>query len=625
VKPAGIGFAALFAILAAHTLTETARDALFLATLPPTRLPWAYLLIAMATLALTEIRRRLAPETGGPSFLAGTLCASALVSLGFWLVTVSRAPAVLFALYLWPALFSTVVMIEFWRLVSDVHTITEAKRAFGTISAGATAGALAGSAVATAMTAAFDVRHLLVAAAGAMLAAAVPVASMGPGGKDEAERGRAESQARHNVVELVSSHPYVVRLLGVLLMTTIGVTLADYVFKSVAARHVGPEALGSFFARVALALSVAALAVQAVATRPLVQRVGVLRLAALLPVTLAATGSLVAAGMGLLGVLAMRIGDGTLRHSVHRTAAELLYVPLSPRMRAEIKPLVDVVGHRGGQVIGSAMILLALALGADDRWLAGAVAAAAGGALAVTAGMRAPYLNLFRRVLDHDATETRLAYPALDLMSLQSLVSALNSEDDRLVVAALELLEAQGQANLVPALILFHPSPAVVRAALNLLTRNGRTDFAWIADRLWRESADAEIRAAALRALTTRRADRVVLENAMGDPDAIVRATAMVGLVAGGWLDAGDAAARLTAVSGDGAVEQLAVATAIARQPSPVFSPLLGWLAGSSDVRVRAETARAMGRVADPTSCPSCVTCWSIAPPVRRPGTPSWP
>jgi len=38
--------------MAAHTLLETARDALFLARLPPSRLAWVYLAIAVVILGL---------------------------------------------------------------------------------------------------------------------------------------------------------------------------------------------------------------------------------------------------------------------------------------------------------------------------------------------------------------------------------------------------------------------------------------------------------------------------------------------------------------------------------------------------------------------------------------------
>src|SRR5260221_6843918 len=43
---AAAAFVTIFGILAAHTLLETARDALFLARLPASRLPWVYLIIA---------------------------------------------------------------------------------------------------------------------------------------------------------------------------------------------------------------------------------------------------------------------------------------------------------------------------------------------------------------------------------------------------------------------------------------------------------------------------------------------------------------------------------------------------------------------------------------------------
>ena len=41
-------FGMLFLILAAQSMTETARDALFLSRLPATQLPWMYVLVAFA-------------------------------------------------------------------------------------------------------------------------------------------------------------------------------------------------------------------------------------------------------------------------------------------------------------------------------------------------------------------------------------------------------------------------------------------------------------------------------------------------------------------------------------------------------------------------------------------------
>src|SRR5437867_1751585 len=46
-------FLTLFGILAAHTLLETARDALFLARLAPSQLPWVYLAMAAVAVGLS--------------------------------------------------------------------------------------------------------------------------------------------------------------------------------------------------------------------------------------------------------------------------------------------------------------------------------------------------------------------------------------------------------------------------------------------------------------------------------------------------------------------------------------------------------------------------------------------
>jgi len=54
LAPAGV----LFAIMVAHTMLETARDALFLARLGPDDLAWVYLaMAAIALLAFVTLRR----------------------------------------------------------------------------------------------------------------------------------------------------------------------------------------------------------------------------------------------------------------------------------------------------------------------------------------------------------------------------------------------------------------------------------------------------------------------------------------------------------------------------------------------------------------------------------------
>ena len=71
--------------MAAHAILETARDALFLARLPATDLPWAYLAIALlATAALRGQQGLLKVVHHRHRLLSLTSLAGALVTLGFW-------------------------------------------------------------------------------------------------------------------------------------------------------------------------------------------------------------------------------------------------------------------------------------------------------------------------------------------------------------------------------------------------------------------------------------------------------------------------------------------------------------------------------------------------------------
>jgi hypothetical protein len=165
------------------------------------------------------------------------------------------------------------------------------------------------------------------------------------------------------------------------------------------------------------------------------------------------------------------------------------------RLRSRIKPAIDVVGQRGGQAVASVFILSQVALGRGDTILAATVAVLCVAWIAAIAELRPHYVDMFRRALREGIIEARGGLPDLDLVSLETLFASLNSRDDDEVAAALDLLHAEGRTHLVPALILYHPTPAVVLRALELFEASGRTDFLPVADRLL-DHGEPEVRAA---------------------------------------------------------------------------------------------------------------------------------
>ena len=601
---AAAAFVTIFGILAAHTLLETARDALFLARLPASRLPWVYLIIAGVAVGLSQVpwsRRR-----SGAFGLPLLLLAFATVTFVFWLTRSWRSPAALYALYVWTGLVGSLAVLQFWLVLGDLYTVTQAKRIYGLIGAGGLLGAVAGAGLARFLASSSAASVLVLAAAVTMaLTALGPALALRRAGSTapapSAARGPLSMvQAAH----MLRGQPYVRGLAGLVLVSTVALTLGDYVFKSAVSKQVAPAHLGEFFATVYVVLNLLALLAQVLLTDWLFRVLGLHRALWALPILLFMGAAGVALGGGLGAALLLKGADGTLRNSVHRTGSELLFVPLPDSMRSRAKPFIDLLGQRGGQALASLLILSEVVLNRGDTVLAAASAALCLVWIAWAADLKTHYLDLFRVALREGTMQPAADLPPLDLGSLEALFSSLNSADDAEVQGALDILADEGRVRLIPALILHHPSRTVVLRALELFAREGRTDFVPVADRLLGHS-DPEVRAAALRARTRVKADETQLRAADVDESPLVRATALVGLVSGGWIS-DEERAMLDDIPKDGSAEaRVALARAIREQPSAAFEDTLLRLAEGREDEVQVQTALAMGELRSPRFLPA--------------------
>jgi hypothetical protein len=604
-RGAAAAFLTLFGILAAHTLLETARDALFLARLPVSQLPWVYM--AMAVLAVGVSRSPWPSARGGRSALSLLLAASAVVTFLFWASGVLDRPWALRALYVWTGLLSTVTTLQFWLVLGDVYTVSQAKRLYNLVGVGSLLGAVCGAGAARVVADTLSPQHLVPVSAGVLLLTAVGPAFFlrRPGAADGPARRRSRDAPASLAegVRLLRGHAYVRGVAGLVLISTVALTLADYVFKSAVARAVPAERLGSFLATFYMGLNVLALVVQVFVVGWALRALGLQRVLWALPALLFVGGAGVVFGGGLVAALLLKGADGTLRHSLHRTSVELMFVPLPDRARAVAKPLIDVAGQRGGQALASLLIVSQAGLGRGDVTLALATAALCVAWIAWATDLKRHYLELFRSALREGALP-RAEMPELDLGSLETLFAGLNSQDDAEVVASIELLAEQGRERLIPALILYHPSRAVVLAALEQLAASGRSDFLPITGRLMQHD-DAEVRAAALRARSVARPEPRVLHAALADPSPIVRAVALARLSVTDEAQ-GERARELRALAVRGSREErLGLAQALALSPDHRQADLLLALADDADDEILSQVARAMGRLHDARFLPA--------------------
>lgn len=587
----------LFGLIAAHTLLETARDTLFLEELPASRLPFVYVLLAGLSVVAAKGNTRFVGAFGRRNALVITLLAAAYGTIVFYLVP--RSPATIFALYVWSALLGTVLVVQFWMYCGQLYTVAQGSRLFGLVTAGGVLGAVAAASTAIGALRMIPVEGLLLLAAGIFLGTSGLLTTL------EVDAPVAPVQADRTPLRsgpsLFKQYPYLLRIAALIAVSTAAVLITDYLFKSAAAREYPPAELGEFFAQYYAALNAIALLIQLFVASRLVDRAGVISAFLVLPLLLL-TGGLASVLIGgvFTAVLVTKGADGALRHSLHRITTELLWLPLPDGVRARSKAFVDTVVVRSVQAaVAGVLLLLAMVELDSTRVLGGLIAGLAALWIGNAVALRGPYLDLFRRALNRNTPDERRALQ-LDLNSVELVVGALSSRDEVQVLAAIDLLAASDRSRLIPALILYHESEAVLIRSLEVIGTPDRRDWIALAERLL-DHESPQVRVAALKALA-RRGDQAIIEGRMLDINPYVRAHAAF------WLAQTRAEAptedpavdQILAMRGDaGADAQVGLLEAIRDDGDQRWVDVISQLAGSSDHRVTEAVVLAIGKVRD--------------------------
>lgn len=601
-------FLVLASLIAGHTMLETARDALFLGKLPPSRLTFVYVLLAGLALVVTRYNERFVRRFGRRNALVFTLVASAYGTTVLHFLP--QTALVVFALYVWSGLLGTVLVVQFWLLAGQLFTVSQGKRLFGPIAAGGVLGAVIGASLAALLLMVVDVRSLLLVASTVFVAAALVLTSI------QADDSRPPidaktTRAKKGGLGLLGEHPYLLRIAALVGLSTAAVLATDFLFKSVAVASMPKAQLGPFFARYYAVLNVAALVVQLFLAGPIVRRFGVVFAAAVLPLCLVAGGSgLLLTGGVLVLVLVAKGADGALRHSLHRVTSELLVMPLPAELRDRSKAVLESVMSRGVQA-ATAGLLFALATFFPDspRVLTAVVVIFSMGWLAVAIGLRRPYVDLFRQALARGPLAADMQVADLDLNSVEAVMEALSSRDAARVVAAMELLDERKRARLIPGLVLYHESEEVLLRALAIVTSSDRSDWVPLTERLLGHPSE-HVRVAAVRALSGRFPE--IAARAQNDPSPAVRAHAAFCRVyeqkSRSPLNDLVIAGLLSLEGDEGKAAWLALLDAIRDRGDVRFADLLHAISFSDDKDVVARAALAMVRVTDPRFVP-----WLVA------------
>ena len=495
-----LGFAALLLlIIAAHTVLETARDALLLTGPGPRALGVVYMAIAAGTVPGTALAARIGERFGQRRALGAILVVAVVGPLLLFLVPTN--PAMAMATYVLSGILGSIVVPQFWTLAGTVLTVAQGRRLFGLISAAGIVGGVLGPAIASTALIVLPVKSLLLVSS-CGFAVAVGALSL----VRVTERVPEPRQPRR--VPLTASlrafreQPFLARVALVVFLSTATFLALDYLFKSSVARSFSGPAVGRFVAHYYLVLNLVSLVVQLLMSGTVIRHVGVLPALVLTPLMLLA-GSLgaVASGGSLPGVLLVKGIDGSLRYSIHRVTGELMYLPVPTIARQRSKPLIDgALGRIAQTATGAGLLALGGTGLVSPAPLAAIVAGLAAIWLGVVLTMRKPYLRLLRNAITSGSLDAADSPEPLDLETAQMLVQRLASEDPLEVEGAMTVLSRRGRAGFIPALVLLHRDEGVLVEALERFGESTRSDWFALARRLLDAPSEA-VRVAAARAL----------------------------------------------------------------------------------------------------------------------------
>jgi AAA family ATP:ADP antiporter len=339
----------IFLIIAVLLIVKPTVNALFLSELGIEQLPFAFLIVAITAVISSFFYSKALARYSLNKIIEITLISSVviLVSLGILLKLDILGGWLLYIFYIWVAIYAVLSASQFWVLANLVYNVREAKRLFGFIGSGAILGGIFGGYLTSFLAPLIGTENLIFLAA-FLLSFCIPLLRKiwrlrirNLGRFKEKKRMVTSSERPWNLI-LKSKHlTYIACIVAVSVLVA---KLVDYLFSDFASAAIlDPDELTSFFAFWFSTFNLVSLVIQLFFTQRIVGIWGVGFSLLLLPIGIFAGSLFFLILPELSAVVVIKAMDGILKQSVHKSATELLALPLPFDLKNKTKSFIDVV------------------------------------------------------------------------------------------------------------------------------------------------------------------------------------------------------------------------------------------------------------------------------------------
>ncbi|MGH8217808.1 MAG: NTP/NDP exchange transporter [Steroidobacteraceae bacterium] len=400
LRPALLSFACFFCLFFSYAVVKPVRDEMS-TVWGAKALPELFLATFLLSIVVSPLYATLSARVRLSAFLPWIYGIVAVSVLGFsFLFSGGGHHERLLAagFYVWVSTFNLVILSAFWSFMADLFSREQAKRLFGFIAAGGTAGTILGPAIVDFLAKRVGNDGLmLISAVGFALTAALVILLAGEKKRllaesPDAQRTTLDHRLGRNPFEgfalLFRSRYLLLIALFIFVMTSVStvvyVQLVDIIghsFKNHAART-------QAFATIDLATNSLTVLIQLLGTGRLIKRFGVTSGLMLNPFIMALAFVLVIFSPVLLVLGGVQVMRRVAEYAVAKPAREMLFTVVDQESKYKAKNVIDTVVYRGGDLLAASAASGVLAYGLSGLAVLGVVVSAIWFPIAYAVGRR---------------------------------------------------------------------------------------------------------------------------------------------------------------------------------------------------------------------------------------------
>jgi ATP/ADP translocase len=384
----------------AFIVAKTGRDALFFqGSGGLLQLPLIYINIGAASLPLALIFVKAMKVWGARPARIGILSLVAIVmaSAAPLLEPGDNTPMLAMFMFI-PAMFG-LLFASLWLLASDLFEQfdrRDAARAFSKIGAATLAGGTTGGLVSKALAPYLDPKWLILLGAAVIFGVVYLVLQIHR--RFPTHIAAKKDNGKKPGIFAPLSNNYALTLLFISMTGALAGLLIDFQFYAAAAgARMGSKGNANFFANFYILLNFSSLLLQLFATPKIQDKIGLRGGLMILPMALIGGATFATAAATALSRSVLRVTEGGLRSSVHRSIWEQAFIPVESVDRSTVKLVVDGVAARIAEASGAVVVLIWLKQAVpngmidtvlDTRWMSWVILATVVSWLIITRKLR---------------------------------------------------------------------------------------------------------------------------------------------------------------------------------------------------------------------------------------------